>query len=373
VDTRLINAILSKDRKDTTYKYALLRGLVHCITMQSSHRKREGNGWFSYPLGILIFDWLFFYYPIFSSDVFIPQRNGETSDLQLRNTIAFRREFNEVIRFYRNKGGADAFRFDLLMGSIPVEIFESVNELLKKIQFTITDKPMRHLGNYQFGGHYTLVRKPESGRIRELSYSGLLKSCGRFEVNPDLHKVINDLGSLIIGEDSILNGWAEFTVKAAERSSEDIDISKEQVLEVLSKSTVMKRNTYQIRKLFEKEYEGKVYCVWTGSRVKKFHIDHTIPYSLWQNNGLWNLIPVKSSINLTKSDKIPSPELIDASAERIMEVWDLYHNRFGRQFINEYYVGLGKSSEEGFIEGIESLKAKSDYLINKRGFQVFEG
>ncbi|WP_418887615.1 HNH endonuclease domain-containing protein [Leeuwenhoekiella marinoflava] len=39
-------------------------------------------------------------------------------------------------------------------------------------------------------------------------------------------------------------------------------------------------------------------------------MDHVIPFSVWKNNDLWNLLPAAAHINARKRDKIPAPELI---------------------------------------------------------------
>ena len=40
-------------------------------------------------------------------------------------------------------------------------------------------------------------------------------------------------------------------------------------------------------------------CVWTGTvlRPDKFDVDHVIPFSLWHNNDLWNLVPASPAAN----------------------------------------------------------------------------
>jgi len=75
---------------------------------------------------------------------------------------------------------------------------------------------------------------------------------------------------------------------------------------------------------------------------------------------------------LKKSDKIPTSDLIERSSDRIKAVWKLYSNRFGRQFEQEIFEGLGTGLENDMNDAIHALKNKSDYLIEKRGFQKFD-
>jgi len=82
LNTSILTAVLSKDSKDSTYKFALLRSIVECVTQRSSHHTKSEEGWDRYPYGLLIYYWLLYYYPLFSQPVFIPQKNGESPLLE---------------------------------------------------------------------------------------------------------------------------------------------------------------------------------------------------------------------------------------------------------------------------------------------------
>jgi len=371
LNTAILTAVLSKDSKDSTYKFALLRSIVECVTQRSSHHTKNEEGWDEYPFGLLIYYWLLYYYPLFAHEVFIPQKNGESPMLEKGKTIAFRREYNKIIQYYRLKGGLPQFRYDLIQDEIPEFIQRETIELIRKIQYTIKGMPMKHFGFSKFNRHYSLV-KPDTSTIRTPSFSGLIKEAGSFSIRPELHSLLIDVGALIIGEDSIINGWAEFTYQAAKRNEDTEPVSKEHILSVLSRSVDIPRDISQVRNVLKSAESERLKCIWTGTRLNNnFHIDHAIPYSLWQNNNLWNLLPVKSHINLSKSDRIPAPSLIEDSAERIKEVWRLYAHSYGQQFSKEIYEGLGVQPKQGLDPAIEALMDKSSYLIEKRGFQEF--
>jgi len=346
--------------------------MVQCVTDQSPHKSKNEEGWVSYPFGLLIYYWLLYYYPIFASEIFIPQKNGETPELRSGNTIAFRREFNQIIDFYRDKGGLPVFRSDLIRGNIPGELQKAVIVLLRKLQDTIKNMPMRHLGVYEFGEHYSLVNFNTS-TIKTPSYFGIVKESGLYFILPELHQLLTEIGSLIIGQDSIIDGWADFTVNAARRAEGVEPVSKEKVLTVLTKAVDINRDMNQVKKLLNKSKDRGMQCIWSGKNLKgQFHIDHAMPFSLWQNNNLWNLVPVKSSINLSKSAKIPTADLIEKSSDRIKQVWQLYADSFGQQFEQEVFEGLGTGLDNDMNDAIFALCQKSDYLIEKRGFQKFE-
>ena len=372
MNTQILTAILSKDSKDATYKYALLRAMVQSVMDQNPHKEIAGNGWVSYPFGLLIYYWLLYYYPIFASDIFIPQKNGETPELTKGKTIAFRREFNKVIDFYKERGGFPQFRFDLIHSNIPESVQREVIELLRKIQHQIKDYPMKHMGYYEFREYYSLVNY-DTNTIWTPSYYGIVKEAGSYFILPELHRLLDEIGALIIGQDSIIDGWAEFTEQAARRAEGVEPVSKEKMLSVLTKAVDVPRDIVQVRRVLRNAESGSIHCIWTGARLTdRYHIDHAMPYSLWQNNHLWNLVPVTTAVNSRKSDKIPAPKLIRESSGRIKRVWELYRESYGEQFERELFEGLGTGLQNGMEDAIHSLMSKSEYLIERRGFQKFE-
>lgn len=43
LDTRIVTALLARDSKDATYKFALLRAIVQCVTEQRVHKRIDAN------------------------------------------------------------------------------------------------------------------------------------------------------------------------------------------------------------------------------------------------------------------------------------------------------------------------------------------
>lgn len=83
------------------------------------------------------------------------------------------------------------------------------------------------------------------------------------------------------------------------------------------------RKLNNVRKLWESILTiSDVYDVFTDApvAVKQYDIDHFIPWSFVMNDELWNLMPMDSSLNSSKSNKLPK--------------WDPFFERFARnQFI----------------------------------------
>ena len=81
--------------------------------------------------------------------------------------------------------------------------------------------------------------------------------------------------------------------------------------------------------------EGQVYCVWTGKKISVYDIDHLIPFSIWKNNDLWNLLPSDSKTNNQKRDKIPSPELVEKQRNMIIDYWEILNESQTQRFKKE--------------------------------------
>jgi CRISPR/Cas system Type II protein with McrA/HNH and RuvC-like nuclease domain len=119
---------------------------------------------------------------------------------------------------------------------------------------------------------------------------------------------------------------------------------------------------------------GNVYCVWTGKKITNFDIDHMIPFSVWKNNDLWNLLPSDSRINNQKRDKIPTPEIIERQKSLILDYWGIILENQSQRFQKEIQTALlGNNAFATWkTNGISQLQNSCSYLIENRGFQGWE-
>ena len=84
-------------------------------------------------------------------------------------------------------------------------------------------------------------------------------------------------------------------------------------------------NTSEVRKrAAELSSSGhSLNCVWTARELRKdkYAIDHCFPWSRWNNNDLWNMMPANEKVNIQKSDKLPSAGLLHDARSRIQYWW----------------------------------------------------
>jgi CRISPR/Cas system Type II protein with McrA/HNH and RuvC-like nuclease domain len=139
---------------------------------------------------------------------------------------------------------------------------------------------------------------------------------------------------------------------------------------------ITKREVRDLQKLYGKilEREGNICCVWTGKLISKYEVDHIIPFSIWKNNDLWNLLPSDPATNNRKRDKIPSPALIEKRKDVILYYWELIREQLPERFRKEVQVTLlGKEPFCGWQEtAINQLQSNCRYLITNRGYEEWK-
>lgn len=362
-----INKIIERDSKSTTYKFALLRGVIDIIQENSPYLKRFSNDKVTMPTGLLIEKWLLYYYPILESATYIPQSYGTTN-------LAFGSQLKRIIEAYKSRGGFSAFYNDLKTKGIQGELKTDFLALLRTLQKTITTQPMKYIGGSFNDRHWSIfVYEPGKAKRqdKDIDIQYIVDNYGSFSIPYEYYEVFNFLGSFIGGQDSILFKWAEFSVNASKNN-----LSMENVLNEVLKSPIDSRDVAESKQIYKSilEHEGSIRCVWTGEPLKKYDIDHVIPFSIWKNNDLWNLLPSNAKINNHKRNKIPSPERIVQNKDLILHYWELINIKQPERFHKEMKVTLlgNNTSESWQTAGIEQLISSCRYLISDRGYEEWK-
>ncbi len=366
-----INRIIERDSKDTTYKFALLRATIDIIQQKAPQIRFEGAK-VRIPIGLIVVKWLEYYYPIIEAE--LPQKNG---DKITSNTLAFRELFKRVTDFYTDKGGFPVFYYQLLNEVVDEHIEDVTRKLCKSIRDTLKKQPMRYIGSSVYQDHYQVYQPEQSnarmGKSGKLSIEYLIDHCGDCFIPRDYYDAFELMGSFITGSHSILFNWADFTVQKSGR-----ELTTERVLNTLLTTPTVERNVALSEKIFQqvKQKQGELSCVWSDKSITNdLNIDHVLPFSVWRNNDLWNLLPAKESVNSKKRDKIPSLQLLDSRKDRIIEYWRMIKTEEQECFQREVKLNLiGNSENTGAnwdVMAFEALKHKCKYLIETRGFEEF--
>jgi len=92
-------------------------------------------------------------------------------------------------------------------------------------------------------------------------------------------------------------------------------------------------------------------CTWTKGSIKYvFDVDHIIPFSLWHNNDLWNLVPVLPKVNNQKRDKLPSHNLLSDRKDCLIYYWEILRERYKIRFDTEACKITGMKSPSSWHE-----------------------
>lgn len=361
-----ISKIIERDSKSTTYKFALLRGVIDII-LDNSPFISISEGRVHFPIGLLIEKWMLYYYPILESSTYIPQINGEAN-------LAFGVQFKKIISAYSGIGGFSAFYNDLKNKGIPKNLHKDFFELTKKLKDTITRMPMKYIGRSISNDYYSIFHFESHKRKKvsaEVDIESLISSSGLFSIPLDYYEAFQILGSFISGQDSILFKWAEFSVNASGKN-----LSIEKVVSEVLKSPITERDVNESKRIYKSilKKEGKVFCVWTGKAISSYDVDHMIPFSVWKNNDLWNLLPSHATTNHQKRDKIPSADLIEKSKGLILHYWDLMNENQSQRFQKEIQVALlGNNLFSSWqTSAILQLQSSCNYLISNRGYGAWD-
>lgn len=169
--------------------------------------------------------------------------------------------------------------------------------------------------------------------------------------------------------------WAEFTY-SINQGTRKVDKSK--ILEQLLESPEKERNVKEMQEFLK--LKKNIYCAWSGKKIDKkgLHIDHCLPFSVYYNNDLWNLLPTQETVNSKKSDKIPTPDLLEKRRDQILNHWrELGRSsklapRF-REEVELSLLGTDPKTTQDYEKAFQNLLEKSTFYIEEKGMEPFEG
>lgn len=361
-----INAIIERENKTSTYKFALLRAIIEIIRSDSRFIE-PGQDRCRIPLSMIAEKWILYYYPLLQQDERIIQIS--------QRSMAFEIGFRPVIEYYKNAGDVSLLYTHLRDGTVPTSILDDTEALIRQVAQTIRNMPMRYIGSSIFNREYGLFNYHAAPKHIRFSLNDPYRriyGLGMVSFPRDYFEVFSLFGSYILGEGGLLNQWADFCV----RSTPDGGVQKHRVLNLLSLAPVLERDMKHAKETYARliESKGSLYCVWTHRSLDKYDIDHVIPFSAHFNNDLWNLLPSHPSVNRNKSDKIPSAGLLEKRKTEIIGYWEDVSELNPRLFQQQMQRALtgfnvdGDWKELAFVR----LKESCDKLIHERGFNTWE-
>ena len=302
-----IEGVLNHDKKSATYKFALFRALAEIATQSPSNVIWLPNDKVGLSVRKVAEKWLRYYWPLIESNTFIPQLNGENP--AAGKQIKFRRRLYELVSNFNNSGGFSRFRIERNKDLLTLDNKKLLATVLAEIEYAIIKGPIEFSGGALITG-------------RVFGYDSTTR---QILIPNALWIELCHLGYWV--SQAVVLQWAEKTT----RLGKDLDVAMIVNL-LLDKED--ERTTVEARKFFEKQ--ASLYCVWTGKSLKKdFDIDHVIPFDLWHNNDVWNLLPSSELANSKKSNKLPSAQLLQARRDYIIGYWEILRTENQYRFDQE--------------------------------------
>lgn len=294
-----IEGILNRDKKFATYKLALFRAFCEIAMTNFNQVSWEKDGYVRVPVNLLAEKWIYYYWPLIESKQFLPQIYGETATG--KNPIAFRATLQNLVNCYVNNGGLHRFSLDLRNSTFSDEAKVLTEAALKKITRTIVSGPVTYAGG-----------SLETGKVFQY-----IKEDKTVRFSAEIWRELSLMSHWI--NDAIILRWAELTSEISKKAVRPSD-----VFDLLLEVPLPERDVNEVRKFYLGEQNKE--CIWTGKRLNQnFDIDHVIPFSLWRNNDLWNILPCDSVVNREKKDMLPTRHLILKRKDIIVDYWQRSH------------------------------------------------
>jgi hypothetical protein len=174
--------------------------------------------------------------------------------------------------------------------------------------------------------------------------------------HPDWVKMIRDYTASILG-------WIQYEkVKWLQNNNPEVP----GLIYKLAPLDEKMRKLSKVRKLWEGVLDQtEIRDVFTGKIIQpgKYDVDHFVPWSFVMNDELWNLMPMDSSLNSSKSNRLPK--------------WDPFFSHFaGNQYtmyqlVNEL-PGLHKLFEACYRDNLHSIWAGQELYRPGNTRDVFE-
>ena len=106
-----------------------------------------------------------------------------------------------------------------------------------------------------------------------------------------------------------------------------------------------------LHKYLDLENPNKI-CFISGKVIQNLSVDHVIPWSYLYSDDLWNLVYVEKGVNSSKSNTIPSEELINKLIDRNQELMEImvqngYQDKqkeeldlsIKRDYVKQFWIG----------------------------------
>jgi hypothetical protein len=263
------------------------------------------------------------------------------------DTIKFDELSPLIFKYYWNQ----IIFFDLQQGSNPdkpPEIYQIVKkqidlykgkkpEVFTRVLTTI-DVPVKEISN--------VLIKDVSWRFLEIDGNTL----DLYELNKNTREIKIKHSDIVRNNADILFELINYRwVQELEKYNSSPRISKK--VNGTNREDIKRGSLRKFHKYLDLENPNKI-CFISGKKIQNLSVDHVIPWSYLYSDDLWNLVYVEQGLNSSKSNTIPSEEMIEKLIDRNHRLMKkMLHNGFTdkqkeeldlsirRDYVKQFWIG----------------------------------
>jgi hypothetical protein len=331
---RLVSSILRHDRKQNSYKIALLRAL-NDVVLSYPDLLAQGRD-IAVPLRVLARYWVAYYWPFVAVERPILQgrqrrlaNGGRSADLEFRPHLArLRAEWEAALG--QPARAADGFFLigDLMIArrgqTYPPSLLAAYERALRAI-VAATKQPIRYAG----AGEWTTFPRParyavQSARVIAVPGTVAAEEC--LIVPRELWATFHTYSLWV--EALAIHEWCVFSEGLGQEVGAPVD--RGEVYRLLTDRPDNRRPlTWERNQVDLCLLEGARFsCPWTGRGIDRHHpydLDHLIPLAVYPMNDLWNLVPTDARFNQhEKRDRLPTDGALRAAIPRLGQAYAVY-------------------------------------------------
>jgi len=349
----LIRNIVVNDAKASTYKLALLRSLLRIAEGHPGAITYQNDNVVELPLGLVALYWLKLYKPLIDRPEPMQQSSNSGKGLGFIKPTGW----EQLVTFTNN---------DFYIGAcyLQADIAQAVYQTLKDISKTIKEMPAKYItlpGTDQavFEVETKRTSVPENRVILDSEY---FQSFGSMRVPKQIWDSFARYSVWI--EPALVNEWASLMTGYVLNRQQAF--TKTDYLNALNWDDPQRCTTRIRERVLQLQRIADVNCCWSGKSLKnkQFVIDHAFPFARWPNNDLWNLLPSKTSINLQKSDRLPTSTKLMASKSWIVHWWQQAWCENQNEFFTQAAFALHgiQKNQQNFDDVFEAMTFQRDRI-----------
>ena len=332
----VLRHIIVNDQKSSTYKLGLLRTITRIADGLPGMVLKRTDDYVTVPFGLIGLYWIRLYKPLILDNQ-LRQAQGNTGYGFAKAPFKALRELSP---------------FDLRVG----QAFDSATArtLLAAIRdacHNIRNMPA-HYTTWPGSTAPVFIAEPSPIRLRDGPVRldrETLSRFGGFHIPSHIWDCASRYACWL--EPAIINEWFDLMNRYEMR------YNTEPVHEALRWREPVRR-TDMVRGLIESQLAGssRPRCTWTAKplQANRYEVDHCLPWTHWNNNDLWNLLPATSRANREKRDRLPAPALLADAHDRILDWWDSTYlqTEHRAQFMIEAEAALPMVGDAGRPEAV---------------------